>query len=76
MKCRILIFVFCLAALIGSAAGQTKTAALRPPSTPDIQGIWNFATITPLERPAELAGKRTVFDAAGRRSPDHSDRLQ
>ena len=57
MKCRILILVFCLAALIGSAAGQTKTAALRPPSTPDIQGIWNFATITPLERPADLAGK-------------------
>ena len=57
MKCRILILLFCFAALIGSAAGQTTKAALRPPSTPDIQGIWNFATITPLERPADLAGK-------------------
>src|SRR5467141_3327635 len=57
MKCGILILLFCFAALIGSAAGQTKKAALPPPSTPDIQGIWNFATITPLERPAELAGK-------------------
>ena len=57
MPCRILILLLCFAALIGSAAGQTKNAALRPPRTPDIQGIWNFATITPFERPAELAEK-------------------
>jgi hypothetical protein len=57
MQCRVLILLLCFAALIGSAAGQTKNAALRPPSTPDIQGVWNFATITPLERPAELEGK-------------------
>ena len=50
MKCRGLILLFCFAALIGSAAGQT-------PTLPDIQGIWNFATITPFERPAELAEK-------------------
>jgi hypothetical protein len=50
MKCRGLILLFCFAALIGSAAGQA-------PTLPDIQGIWNFATITPLERPAELAEK-------------------
>ncbi len=24
---------------------------------PDLQGVWNFSTITPLERPAEFAGK-------------------
>ena len=57
MKCRILSLLLCFAALIGSAAGQANKAALRPPSAPDLQGIWNFATITPLERPAELAGK-------------------
>ena len=27
--------------------------------TPDLQGIWSNATITPLERPADLAGKKT-----------------
>jgi hypothetical protein len=27
------------------------------PHEPDIQGIWNWATITPMERPNELAGK-------------------
>ena len=24
---------------------------------PDLQGVWSFATLTPLERPAEFAGK-------------------
>ena len=28
-------------------------------SQPDLQGIWSNATITPLERPADLAGKAT-----------------
>src|SRR5436305_13003307 len=30
---------------------------------PDLQGIWTNATITPLERPAALAGKPTLTDA-------------
>lgn len=42
-------------------APPAKAAAYTPPRTadgqPDIQGVWNNATITPLERPANLAGK-------------------
>src|SRR5207244_7911942 len=30
---------------------------------PDLQGVWNFSTITPLERPAEFAGKEFLTDA-------------
>src|SRR5271165_715857 len=30
-----------------------------PDGHPDLQGIWTNATITPLERPADLAGKST-----------------
>ncbi len=30
---------------------------------PDLQGVWNFSTITPLERPAEFAGKEYLTDA-------------
>jgi len=34
---------------------------------PDLQGVWSFSTLTPLERPAELAGKEflTEKEAAG-----------
>jgi hypothetical protein len=41
------------------AAGQKKawTAPHTPDGQPDLQGYWSSATLTPLERPAELAGK-------------------
>ena len=51
----------------GPAAGQAAPAdaktgsALRTPwGDPDLQGIWNIETITPLERPEEFAGKETL----------------
>jgi hypothetical protein len=44
--------------------GQSKTAIPRTSDGhPDLQGIWTNATITPLERPAALAGKPTLTDA-------------
>jgi len=39
----------------GSAAGQAKLRT--PDGQPDLQGTWSMATITPFERPANLAGK-------------------
>jgi hypothetical protein len=30
---------------------------------PNLEGVWNFSTLTPLERPAEFAGKPTLTDA-------------
>src|SRR5882762_2704387 len=35
-----------------SSSGSSPAAA-----KPDLEGVWSFATITPLERPAEFAGK-------------------
>jgi hypothetical protein len=46
---------------IGVPAGaQTNGSVARTPDgKPDLQGNWSFATVTPLERPADLAGKAT-----------------
>ncbi len=45
----------------GCAWAQSKpwTPPHTPDGQPDLQGIWTNATITPLERPADLAGKQT-----------------
>jgi len=54
------------AALAGHAQRPVRTAPWTPPRTPwgepDLQGIWNYATMTPLERPRDLAGKRVLND--------------
>ena len=38
-----------------SGAQQGASAHRTPWGDPDLQGVWDFRTITPLERPAELA---------------------
>ena len=47
-----------------AAAGQAGPDGWTPPLTPwgapDLQGVWDFRTITPMERPAELAGRRVL----------------
>src|SRR5262245_13193111 len=56
------------AAAAGSAqpAPSTSAASAAPPAPagkPDLEGVWSFATITPLERPADLAGKTELTPA-------------
>ena len=49
-----------------SAQGQTAAAATEPPRTewgqPDLRGMWDFRTLTPLQRPANMAGKEFLTD--------------
>jgi hypothetical protein len=44
-------------ALVGSAAVNAQAALKTADGVPDLQGTWSFATLTPFERPASLAGK-------------------
>jgi hypothetical protein len=71
---------FLTAGLAVSALAAERPAAK---DHPDLQGIWSFATLTPLERPSDLAGKQVLSDQEAaeweqnervRRDPDRRDR--
>ena len=56
----------CAAVLLAasSLAAQMPSKALRTADgQPDLQGVWNFSTITPLERTAEFSGREFLTDA-------------
>jgi hypothetical protein len=64
---RVLTIAIALASLAPISVGlhaQTTAKTWTPPHTawgdPDLQGTWNFANLTPLERPSELAGKEIL----------------
>ena len=54
------VIAIALAAPLSAAAAAAKTDTWTPPKTawgePDLRGVWDFRTITPLERPKELSG--------------------
>ena len=67
-----------LAAMLApaAAAGQPSEAPSSPRTAwgdPDLQGIWNNATLTPLQRPGEPRGPG-VPDGGGRRPVSRSRR--
>ena len=43
-------------------AGRSWTPSRTAWGDPDLQGIWDFRTLTPMERPSEHAGKETLTD--------------
>ena len=51
---------------VPSSAAETWNLPRTPDGQPDLQGNWNSSTVTPLERPAELAQKQffTELEAA------------
>ena len=52
-----------------SRRGQTRTETSDPPRAsvtpwgdPDLRGVWDYWTFTPLQRPDEFAGQDTLTD--------------
>jgi hypothetical protein len=66
------VIALALVILAGTLAAQSKGGQSKytPPRTadgqPDLQGVWTNVTITPLERPANLAGKEFFTPAEAR----------
>ena len=68
--CRLPLLSVAVAVVVlspNAAAGQDRpdesggrAVPVMPWGDPDLQGIWDFRTITPMERPAELAGKAVL----------------
>ncbi len=69
MRHRLLAWTCCFVAMTATFCLRTDSAVAQandpaplrtPDGQPDLQGIWNFATITPLERPPALEGKEVL----------------
>src|SRR5579871_1181723 len=62
--CAVLIAAPIFGQATAKADGPSKTKNSAVPRTPDgkpdLQGVWSFAMVTPLERPAEFAGKANL----------------
>ena len=70
MTHRFLALICAVASLVltpAHLAAQTPAPKWTPPRTPDgqpdLQGIWSTSTLTPLERPPDLAGKPVLTPA-------------
>src|SRR5262245_48975358 len=72
----VVCLLFALVRVVGQAPSVAATEATTKTETtprtawgdPDLQGVWSYATLTPLERPDAMAGKEffTREEAAAR----------
>ena len=62
-----------------SAAAQSTSAPRTPWGEPDLQGVWDYRTITPLQRPEELADREFLTEEEAvsleRETLDRNERL-
>jgi hypothetical protein len=59
---RIVVVAFIALATVTATAQSKKAIPRTPDGRPDLQGTWDFAQLTPLERPSEFANKDSVSD--------------
>ena len=59
----VLLTALAVVAFVPAQAGAQTAASIEPPRTPwgapDLQGVWDFRSLTPMERPEELADTET-----------------
>src|SRR6202165_5701485 len=60
------------ALLPGQPKSKNWSVPRTPDGKPDLQGVWTNATLTPMERPATVAGKPTLTDAEAAAWEKHS----
>ena len=62
----VVAFTLCQPVSVAGQSSPAGTKAQNGPRTsdgrPDLQGVWNFSTLTPMQRPAEHAGKQFLTD--------------
>ena len=56
-RCLAAVCTLIAVVMLAAAPAAAQTMPRTPWGTPDLQGIWDFRTITPLERPEELGDK-------------------
>jgi hypothetical protein len=55
----------------GTAPAKASALPRTPDGRPDLQGMWDFAQLTPLERPGEFAGKTTITEEEAEQFAQH-----
>ena len=58
----VILGVFLLSAVTITAQAPKSMVARLPDGHPDLQGTWDFAQLTPFERPGAFAGKDSISD--------------
>ena len=54
------VVLVALAAATLAPAAAAQSPLRTPDGDPDLQGLWNFSTATPMQRPEDLAGRDTL----------------
>jgi hypothetical protein len=76
LQVRALVTIFVALAVSADVGAQVRPVARAADGHADLQGVWEFATLTPLQRPAQFADKPFLTEAEARRFGQQVDREQ
>ena len=62
-RCVGILFLICLLPVVALAQSGNETSVVRTPwGAPDLRGVWDYRTMTPLERSANFAAREFLSD--------------